>query len=531
MAKKSADILKTYFESGDRPTQSNFSDLIDSTHNDNLGGVGDYGTTSGDNEISLGEYTTNTYNISGDTNFTLNKADMINGNTYTILLIFEGDHTVTFSSDFYDLEDIVAVSGNHILISGQYINTKFYTVKSKTFDAIDIATPNLTITSLTNVGSAFGVNVSLTDSEGTAQNMRIIDVDAGSSEPSIGDWASASVLTFDTNFIHTAGGTGSKNVYVRAYNSEGDYDTTFGTVSVFNDTSEAVPNLTLNSITDLQDGDNVSISLSDSEGTANTMKIISQTLNSGTPSSGDWISASATTFSTSFQYSLGSTGSYDIYIRGYNTENEYDTVYGTVSVTLAPVVSTIYKITFGENNSTFESVASGWNSNGVDVEGSSPLTLYTTSGNTGSATIQLASASMNVIKRSNLNIATVSSSNVNFPDAVLIKGSDAYGRFITDGTTGLYYFDGFDTSATYSFEIFSSVNLSSTGWATSDADSVTFRLIGAATVSSTINPVNNLSNTVDLSVKPDVSGRIELQMYGDEDWDHAFVNAMIITKN
>lgn len=526
MSKRIKSEIKNLFKNGDAPTQQDFEDLIDSTHN-NMG-VEDFGSVSGIVNVAPNDYNTLTYNISGNCSFELSEGNMINGMSYTILLIFDGSGIVTFSSDFYDLETLVGESGNHILISGQYINSKFYAVKSKVFDVIDLTTPSITLNSISNVGSNDSVGITLTDSVGTAQSMRVQDVLAGAGVPS---WDGVTLITYDNDFVYTASTDGNRDVYIRVYNSEGDYDTVSGNVFIeLTQIDHDPPSLTINSITDTQDGGNVTIDMTDSEGTASTMKIISQISGGTAPSEGDWSGATAISYESSHIYDVGSTGIYEIYVRVYNLDNEYDTALSVANVTLLSGPE-IYKMTFGDVPQGFETVVSEWDSISLDVEGSS---MYATNtiGVTDQVLITLSAASISVQRESNMNDVSVTSTNAKFPDEVLIKGSNAYGRFITDNNSGIYEFTGLSTGHTYSFEILGSVDLTATGWSESDTNSTTYELVGATTVSQEINPVGNTGASIaELTVQPDITGKIVLNFSGDEDWDHATINALIMTKS
>lgn len=200
----------------------------------------------------------------------------------------------------------------------------------------------------------------------------------------------------------------------------------------------------------------------------------------------------------------------------------------TTSTTTPALYSERHKLNLGEFNNTFEGTSATWMNIGRDFD-SDPLVILDEDGTNQGVTFKVpeSTTSMNITKRE-LN-SGITSAHVEFPDNVLLRGLDGYGKFITDVKNSILRISGL-TNDTYTFSIYCTSNPSVTGWAVSDTDYVGLKLVGGGVDDTdSLNPIIN-TNVITLSNTPNVSGYIDLEFYGDQDWDHAHINAIIITK-
>ena len=188
-----------------------------------------------------------------------------------------------------------------------------------------------------------------------------------------------------------------------------------------------------------------------------------------------------------------------------------------------------HKLSIGELNNTFEGTSPTWMNTSIDTD-TTPLIILDEDGVDQGITLKIPedTISMNLIKRQ-LNLTGFTSNNVYFPSAIMVRGLDSYGKFITDAKNAVLQFSGL-TNNKYTFKIFCSVDLSVTGWSSDEADYVSLKLTGSeADDTATLNPIDNNTHIITLSNYP-VNGLISLEFTGDLDWTHPVVNAIIITK-
>ncbi len=376
---------------------------------------------NGSVEVTFETGNIQTYELTGVTDFTLDKTGMTNGGGYMLLLIFKASTMATFSTDFFSLEDISGVNGDHVIVTGQYINDRFYTVKTKTF--VDVQTPAVSISSLTAVG--FSVSLSIADSASTATTMKILEVASGVT-PTDADFVSILAIAFSSSHSYTTSATGDRVVYVRAYNDEGDFSTA----------SEAI-------------------------------------------------------------------------------------------TIVAPVK--IYKLNFGENNSTFGATIAGWNNLTMDAVPTAARIIQDADGvNDGVTIATSASSSLPTKKSPSTNVSSV---NADFPTLVMANSIKGYAAYSTSGMVRLEL-AGLTAGSSYTFKILSAVNLATTGYTVGNAGNTIVSLVGLTTVSSSINPIDNDgSRVIELTVYPTAGGQISILLGNSTNWTHAFINALIMTKN
>ena len=202
----------------------------------------------------------------------------------------------------------------------------------------------------------------------------------------------------------------------------------------------------------------------------------------------------------------------------------------TSTTTAAPVTSQVHKLSLGEVNSTFEGVASTWQNVGIDYD-TTPLVLLDEDGVDQGLTLKIPESTISINVSKKTLHTSITSGDANFPDAVLIKGYNSYGKFVTDNENGTIRISGLTSGVEYTFEIFSSVDVAVTGWAVSDSDYTGFILSGGtANDTDNLNPIDNTGTTITLTNTPNELGFIDLCFRGNEDWNHPVMNAVIITK-
>jgi hypothetical protein len=133
MAQETRTQLKTYFQTGDTPTQGQFENLIDSMVNktdDNFTKVNETelyssaGTVTAD--CSLGK----SFTLTLTENVIFDASNLKNGETYTFVFVQgDGDYTVTLrSATFTTSAGFVMVSGggNRTMVSGYCSGGRIY---------------------------------------------------------------------------------------------------------------------------------------------------------------------------------------------------------------------------------------------------------------------------------------------------------------------------------------------------------------------------------------------------------------------
>lgn len=190
----------------------------------------------------------------------------------------------------------------------------------------------------------------------------------------------------------------------------------------------------------------------------------------------------------------------------------------------------IHNISVGEDNNTFAGTSPTWANFANDWD-TTPAVILDVDGIDQGIKLKIPEATDSMNVRKQTVHTSISSGDPDFPDAILIKAFDSYGKFITDSKNGILRFSGMQAGVTYTFKVFCSVNLATIGWAESDADYTGLKLAGGGPDDiSSLNPIDNLSNVITLTNTPDGSGEINLEFYGDEDWDHPLINAIIISR-
>ena len=206
----------------------------------------------------------------------------------------------------------------------------------------------------------------------------------------------------------------------------------------------------------------------------------------------------------------------------------------TSTTTLAPttttttVVAQVHKVNVGENNYNFGDVAT-WQNNAADTE-TTARTILDQNGVDQGLTLRIIEGvyGSNISKKTLQSTTGFTSSNANFPTDVLIKGLSGY---ITNGEPAILRISGLTVGSSYTFDVFSTVNEAETGWSASEIDYTSLTASGgSANDSASLNPIDNTSSAMTVTNTANAQGFIDLNFFGNGNFDRPVVNAIIITK-
>jgi len=275
------------------------------------------------------------------------------------------------------------------------------------------------------------------------------------------------------------------------------------------------------------DGINADLTLTfPNEGTdaALYLKIIDYANGGDFPSEDEWDAAAEVTVDTDVSYGVTAVGNRDIAVRVYGTSGFHTT--HVLNVNVAEVSET-HKISLGEANSTYEGTATDWANFGADAE-ATPVAILDINGADNGMTLHLDETLGG--NASKVTAASgVTSGLAEFPAAVFNESLRLYdSNWATE--PGTLVFSGLDNSKTYTFAVLCHNTLAVSGYVEAKSDNVNLSLVGATTDSDSINPIDNLSVTVNLAVQPS-AGVIKLQWDSGADWEYPLINAIVITKS
>lgn len=209
---------------------------------------------------------------------------------------------------------------------------------------------------------------------------------------------------------------------------------------------------------------------------------------------------------------------------------------GATNVTLYAqwqAVAEVYKINFGSSNSNFGEVAPGWQNNAMDIIPTVGRVTLNTEGVDTGLRIGIPSSSSAVAKKT---VTNISSNNPDFPSAVMVTSFKAYSAFVNTGITAKIEISGLTPNHNYSFKILSvldltTINAGGSTYTTANTQSTIISIVGVNTVSNTLNPINNDATLLtEGTVESTNEGKIIVNLSAPINWGHAFINAMIISK-
>lgn len=382
--------------------------------------------------------------------------------------------------------------------------------------AMDIAPPVLTINSMTYSG--LNITINTTDSAAVSSTMKIIAVAAGSAAPDESAWAVASPRTYAASTVFTAASYGNKDVYVRVFNTELEFDTEYSTINVLE--VVAAPVLTITNLA--ISGNDVILTMTDSASTALTMKIIDVVSGANAPSELNWTSATSMAFVSPKTYTPA-VGNRDVYVRVFNSQGAYDTKYAPTAV------SDIYKLNFGNTESGFGTTALGWNNVNISNRPSAAMAILTSTGTDKGLKVEVP-AEANCIYFQSGTVTGAISSNADFPSAVLAKAVMGYGPFESSPYRCVYKITGLVAGATYKARVVCMNDTAVSGKSSAESDFTRISLIGGTTHNLDINPTTNNCGELVLQATADGTGAIQLCWSGDVSWVWPVMNAAIFSK-
>ncbi|MEI6092539.1 MAG: InlB B-repeat-containing protein [bacterium] len=213
-------------------------------------------------------------------------------------------------------------------------------------------------------------------------------------------------------------------------------------------------------------------------------------------------------------------------------------VMGSANVTLyaqwqavVPQTET-FKINFGALNSTFGGTVAGWNNNSMDTVPSNPLERSVLDINGVDSGIKISVPASSASTSKKLPATTATSVNADFPTAVMTNAIKGYSAFVTTGVKNVMDITGLVVGHNYTFKILSAVNTAATTYTISNAGTTNISVVGSTTVSGSVNSFDNDGTTImQATVQPTAEGKIFIQYSTTNNWNHCFINAMIITKD
>jgi len=489
-----------------------------------------YSVDSGSNELVIDVATTGSTSV--PTYFWIGISE-ISGSTSSLLRTSGAG--IPFDA-VSGIELLDARTGNNGYDSGDYF---YWSYDAKFTKSGSVTTTTTTTTGITTTTTTTGVTATTTTTTsiyyypfafagGSSGYSSSVD-DRGMTFTSSGD----SVLN---SFTVDSDGSGQTRVYVYKYDAE---FTETGSTGYFDGDSPNEGTLILDETYDLIDGENtitVDLAVTGTTGNAQAYWIgVDNTTSSGLlRSSGVNLPFNELSYVRLMDSrSRLSNYSYDGYYYFVYNAKFSNGVTGSTGVTTTTTLSSseIHKLSLGESDNTFEGTELTWQNVGKDGD-SAPLILLDQNGDDQGLRFIIPEDTISENVRKQTLWTEITSGNVSFPDDILLLGVDSYGAFISDDQNGVLRISGLTTGSTYSFEVFSTLNSTTTGWSVSDSDYTGLILSGGTATGNTgnINPIGNTGNTITLENTSNDLGIIDLHFTGDEDWDHPVINAMIITK-
>jgi len=191
-----------------------------------------------------------------------------------------------------------------------------------------------------------------------------------------------------------------------------------------------------------------------------------------------------------------------------------------------------FKISFGATTNLFGTIVAGWNSNSMDVIPTAGIITYNTNGVDSGVRIGVPSGSASVSKKR--PITNVTSTNSDFPTAVILNAFKGYSAFVNTGLPSLMEITGLTVGHNYSFKIFSSIDVATAGagFTTANSQVTNISIVGTTTVNNSMNPIDNTGTLITQgTVQPTAEGKITIQLSAPINWGQCAINAMIITKD
>ncbi len=215
--------------------------------------------------------------------------------------------------------------------------------------------------------------------------------------------------------------------------------------------------------------------------------------------------------------------------RDYNSNGVFDE--NELTATLYSCYTEIFKINFGANNSNFGATAAGWNNTGMDIVPTAAVALYDTTGSLA-AGVKLAIPATSAGTTKKMPTTNDVSVNPDFPTSVMTNAAKGYSAFVTTGISNIFEFTGLSVGYNYTFKILSAVDLATAGYTLANAGTTNVSVVGTTTVSSSINPIDNDgTRLIEATVQPTAEGKISIVYRAPNNWNHCFINAVIIMKD